>query len=399
MIIPKPGLPVNLGFFLTLFYLKQVMDSKILLLIVVLVILGLCVYKMRKKKAWANLFLFFFTMLLTLLISEFIYRNFFRDKTIISTVNNYYRGDPYIGYRFDPGTIKAIEYFENGDTIYNTSYTILPDTNGFGINYPMRKAYRSDTPGKETVFLGCSYTLGEGLADEETLPYQYGKLSGISAVNRGCNGMGVHQVYELFKNEYARQDNHNRLFVYSYFFEHFFRAKGLYKWNVAGPYYVIAGDTLFNKGPFYKVKTLYWQKFAQAASFLGTFTFISDNIERIAVNRAKENITEDDLKPIYLMLRQMAEIIERSGGRFILLSWDDNPPKTGSDILDRDIITEKIATEIGHTGARVLPVRQVINFSQKEYSIPHDGHPSALANKILAEYLLKNAGPPDRDGN
>ncbi|MBL7739005.1 MAG: hypothetical protein JNK14_07290 [Chitinophagaceae bacterium] len=375
------------------------MDTKIVWATAILAILGIAVYKTRKMKFRSNLFLFLFMTLFALLIAEFAYRFFFREKAIFSTVNHYYNTDPYIGFRFNPGIIKAVEYVENGDTIYNTHYTILPDTNNFGIDYPMRKGYKSDTSIKETVFLGCSYTLGEGLADEETLAWQYGKLAGTSTVNRGCNGMGVHQVYELFKREYAGEDNHNRVFVYSFFHEHFFRAKGIYPWNVAGPSYIIAGDTLLNQGPFYKVKTMYWQKISKAASFLGTFTFISDNIERIATDRAKRKLSDENLAPLYLMFRQMAEIAEKTGGKLILLNWDSDPPKTGSAILDRDIVDGKIIKTLSHTSAKVLPVRQVIDYSIKQYFIPGDGHPSALANKALAEYLLEHTRLQDRDGN
>ncbi len=326
-----------------------------------------------------------------ILVTEFVYRSFFREKQIISTVNSYYKADSLIGFRFDPGRIEAVEYFENGDTIYNTYYTMLPDTNRYGTNFPMRKGYKSDTSSREAVFLGCSFTLGEGLPDEETLPYQYGQLTGVSTVNRGFNGMGIHQVYQLFKSEYANQDNHDRLFVYSFFSEHFFRALGIYSWNVGGPYFEMSGDTLQNKGPFYKVKPNYSHKLAHYGSFLGAITFIKDNLDRITVNRSKKHLTEKDLSIYYVMIRQMAEMIQRSGGRFILLDWDDGLTKTGSKVLDLDIANNKVAQVISHTGAKLLPVSSVIDRSRKDFFIPHDLHPSALANKVLAEYLAKNS--------
>jgi hypothetical protein len=369
------------------------MELKIIFLVVVLIGLGIGVYKIRKPKIVVNLLLCFFSILFMLLLIEFIYRNFWKKRQVISTVNNYYKADSLMGYRFDPGQMKAVEYFENGDTIYNTYYTILADTNANGISYPMRKGYRSDTSGQEAVFLGCSFTLGEGLADEETLPYQYGQLTGVSAVNRGCNGLGIHQVYELFKLKYANQDNHNRVFVYSFFSEHFFRAYGMYGWNNAGPYFIISGDTLQNKGPFYKIKAVKGHRLAQYASFLGAFSFIKDNIERITVRNSKKNITEADLAPYYLMFRQMAEMIKRSGGRFIVLNWDDSSTRTGSKILDRDIANNKINKIISPYGAIVLPVSLAIDRSRADYFIPHDGHPSVLANKALAEYLKKNTKP------
>jgi hypothetical protein len=362
------------------------MDIKIIFLIFLLVVFGFCIYKTKKRKGLSNLFLSLFVTLFLLLLTEFVYRKFFREKQIISTVNLYYKPDSLMGFRFDPGRIKAVEYFENGDTIYNTWYTVLADTNENGMRYPMRKGYKSEKEGKETVFLGCSITFGEGLADEETLPYQYGKLTDISTVNHACNGLGIHQVYQLFRLKYARRDNHNRVFVYSFSSDHLLRAHGLYSWNVAGPYFVLSGDTLISKGPWYKFKRVKGHRLVQVVSFLGTFTFIRDNLERIMSKKSLKALTENDFAPYYLMLRQMAEIIQQSGGKFIILNWDDKSRATGSKILDRDIAEKKINQELIHTGAIILPVPPVID-SRKEYHIAHDGHPSALANKVLAQYL------------
>lgn len=365
------------------------MDIKIVGLILLEIILGILVFKTRRQKVLSNLFLFFFTILFALFITELIYRNFFRKERLFTTVNSYYHLDSIMGYRFDTGRLKALEY-KGKDTIYNTYYTVLSDTDAHGFNYPLRKGFKNDTAKQETVFFGCSFTFGEGLPDEETLPYQYGQLTGTSSINRGCNGLGVHQVYQLFKSKYANRDNSNRVFVYSFFSEHILRAEGVYVWNCAGPLFTISDDTLLNKGISYKVKPIKGARLAHYGSFMGTFTFIRDKVQQIALKKSIKELRENDLAPCYLMLKQMAEMISKTGGKFIILNWDNESTKTASPVLNRHIAENKMANEIGKAGAIVLTVSKALNFQKPEYSIPIDGHPSGLANKKLAQYLAEN---------
>jgi hypothetical protein len=368
------------------------MDKKIIFLILLLLTLGICVYKTRKQKKISNLFLGFFSLLFLLLVIEFVYRNFLKGKKMVSTVNSYYQYDSLMGYKFkDTGALAAIEYYVGGDTIYNTDYTILTDTSRGEFKYPFRKGYKSSEGNRETVFLGCSVTFGECLSDEQTLPYQYGKLTGISAVNRGYNGFGIHQVYQTFKLEYAHQDNHNRVFVYSFLPDHFVRATGVYTWNSAGPYFTISGDSLVYKGPLFKFKKIKGQQLAYYASFFGAFSFIRDNIEKIALGISLNELNNDDVAAGYIMLKQMAEFINRTGGRLIILNWDRGYKiNNGLKILDQHTINQRIADEVSSSGALVLPVSEVIDFSNPAYFVPKDGHPAAITNQIIAEYLLKN---------
>ncbi|MES1225823.1 MAG: hypothetical protein ABUT20_60655 [Bacteroidota bacterium] len=368
------------------------MDKKIIFLIIVLATLGYCIYRTRKRKLVSNVFTSLFAILFLLLAIEFCYRNFLRAKQTISTINSSFQFDSLMGYKFkDTGRLNAIEYFGGGDTIYNTFYTILPDTNFSGPAYPFRKGYKGSTAANaETVFLGCSVTFGECLSDEQTLPYQYGLLNGTPTVNRGCNGFGIHQVYKLFKYKYANQDNHNRVFVYSFLEDHLLRANGMYDWNMAGPYYVIQGDSLVDRGPSFLVKDVKGLKLAKYTSFFGAFTFIKDNIEKIAYEKAVKELTDNDLAAPYMMLRQMAQIIQKTGGKFVILNWDNGYDKKNPEIVSQRKVNENIVKEVQNTGALILPVSKAIDFNNKDFFVPNDGHPSALADKTIANYLYQN---------
>jgi len=368
------------------------MEKSLIFLILILIALGFAVYKTRKRRKITNVFLCLFVTLFFLLLIEFVYRNFLKEKRIYSIVNSYFQYDSLMGYKFkDTGKLKATEYFIGGDTIYNTYYTVLPDTMGSYYNYPFRKGYRSESSDRETVFLGCSVTMGECLADDQTLPYQYGKLTGISTVNRGCNGFGIHQVYQTFKFKYANQDNHKRVFVYTFLSDHLVRANGIYTWNMAGPYFTVSGDSLIFKGPLFLNKKVKGLSLAYYASFFGAFTFIRDNIQKIAVGKSIRELTDDDIAPGYLMLRKMAETINRTGGKFVILNWDSRYEANNvSKALDQNSVNRRIAGLVRPSGGLVLPVSPVIDFSDKKYFVPIDGHPAATTYRLLAKYLAEN---------
>lgn len=373
------------------------MDPKIVFLVLLLIFLGCNVYETRKNKTLSGLLLAFFVLLLVILTTEFFYRNFFRPRRRQTTTNSFIALDLRTGFKWkDTGRVKAVENFAGGDTVFNTSYTFLPDTILNGTSYPFRKGYKSDSGNRETVFLGCSVTFGQCLPDEETLPWQYGKITGTSAVNRGCNGFGIHQVYQLFKLKYAGQDNHNRVFVYSFLSDHFLRANCIYKWNIGGPYFVISGDTLLDKGPLYNYKIAPGLRLSYYGSFCGAITFVRDKLDNIMIRKAINALDEKDIAPCYLMFEQMARTIRDTGGKMIILNWDNGYSKfKQSKILNQDSINNRIKKTVSPYGAIVLPVSAVIDFSNPGYTVPNDGHPSALANKVLAEYLSKNIKPLD----
>ncbi|MEJ0103206.1 MAG: hypothetical protein WDO19_11895 [Bacteroidota bacterium] len=92
-----------------------------------------------------------------------------------------------------------------------------------------------------------------------------------------------------------------------------------------------------------------------------------------------------------MMLHQMAEIIQKTGGKFIVLNLDNGYKKSEwSEILDQDTINNHILKEVSNTDALVLPVSAAIDFSRKDLFVPNDGHPAALANKMIAGCLFKN---------
>ncbi|HYC29353.1 MAG TPA: hypothetical protein VEB42_11060, partial [Chitinophagaceae bacterium] len=220
------------------------MNIYLVILILLLFGLYLAAFLLRRRKFISNLFLVGAAVLFILLVSEFVYRIFLASPEPVTKMecgDNCYQHDSLLGFRpAVPGTWKVTVISPGHDTIVNTRYTIVADS-----TYDHRVGYNAGSD-KEYVFLGCSFTFGSNIADTVTLPYQFGKLQNVSTVNLGCPAYGLHQVFQLFRSRYAGHDNHNRVFVYSLLSDHFFRAAGVYDWNLDGPYF---NDSLAYVGP------------------------------------------------------------------------------------------------------------------------------------------------------
>lgn len=369
------------------------MEKKILVLIAFNLLLFYFAYKSRNRKLLSNVLVAGAATLASLLFIEFGYRLFFKKRYATDKVHPFmlYAPDSLIGYKYNqPLTYTVVNSFAGGDTVFNTSYTILNDTIKSGIQFNFRKGFNSNRSNKETIFLGCSLTFGVGLADTQTLPYYYGAAANVSTINMGGIGFGIHQVYQLFNLKFGQSDNHNRIFIYSFFYDHILRANGIYNWNNAGPFFDVQNDTLVNRGPLYKHKHLKGDNWAFYASLFGAFTVIKDNLHQIAYRAAGKNLSEVDYNRCFIMLQEMARKINNSGGRLIILNWgkytEDHRPL--SDLSKTNI--ERNFNALSQYGAQVIPVESIIHFTDKKNFIPIDGHPSAVANRAIASWLANN---------
>ncbi len=362
------------------------MEKKILAVIVLTLLLFFLAFALRNRKLFSNILLGLAAMLATLLVVEFAYRLFFKKKDLVSswTPKNIFEPESELGYTYsEPAVYTQLKRTPNGDTIYNAAYTILDDTINSGIHFNFRKGYKTNNKQQEVVFLGCSLTFGQGLNDNESLPFCYGAAADISTVNMAGIGYGIHQVYQLFDSKFSSLDNHNRIFIFPFFYDHILRANGIYEWNNAGPFFDLQHDSLVNKGPLYKFKQLKGDKLAFYLSCFGSFKVLKDNLHKIAYRAAVQNMSETDYQRCFLMLQQMAKKINHSGGRFIILDWADYNwfYKPLSDISKSKI--NRQFDILFKSGVQVIPVASIIDIKDPKNFIPADGHPPPLPIKLL----------------
>ena len=174
---------------------------------------------------------------------------------------NYWLEDNELGYRPRPsGSYSAImRERKTSQPVYNVRYGI--DDEG------LRKTYPSDAVSAKScvVFFGCSFTFGEGLSDEESLPYLFGKDMGstVKVYNLGFHGYGPHQMLAAIESGKIKKllQNCENKPITAYFTTarfHIPRVAGKTFWDKSGPWYEVQGDHLTRRGQFSDLKYHFW---------------------------------------------------------------------------------------------------------------------------------------------
>ena len=83
------------------------------------------------------------------------------------------------------------------------------------------------------MFFGDSFTFGEGVNDEDTLPNAFSIVSGMRVLNFGINGYGPHHMLRLLELDVPKKitSSFPRLMVYTAIEDHIARAAGRGAWD------------------------------------------------------------------------------------------------------------------------------------------------------------------------
>ena len=154
-----------------------------------------------------------------------------------SYTTDYFVADDLLGYGpAKPNVATAVKYHDD-KPIYRVEYTIGAD--GLRVSPPAVAPELGCA-----LFFGGSVTFGEGVADDQSMPYQLGALTGhrYRVYNFGFHGYGPHQMLAALEGgrvaEIARcRPSH---VIYQAIIPHVERAAGLATWDKHGPRYVLA---------------------------------------------------------------------------------------------------------------------------------------------------------------
>lgn len=147
---------------------------------------------------------------------------------------NYTVKDPILGYRFRSNCIKkrSTRIFQT-DTVYNVYYSsdeFGRRISGGGTENDTVEENNLKT--KHAIFLGCSFTFGDGLNYNSTFPFLFEYMHpDFKSYNYGFSGYGPHQSCLLFDegvntiNNYTIPDD-SGFCIYTYFDDHLNRVYG-----------------------------------------------------------------------------------------------------------------------------------------------------------------------------
>jgi len=260
-------------------------------------------------------------------------------------------------------------------------------------NYQFRDGWRA-VP-EDTVpdtawaaFMGGSFTFGEGLNDEETLPAQFNRATGgyFKTLNFGFHGYGPHHALRLMDIAEATgkldTTHHCRLAFYLFIPDHVRRAAGYASWDFNGPKYEIRTASLVNSGQFSGPadKVSGDHKLTRALRDM----WQRSDIAHTHFRKEQIDIDREDIALTVAIFEALKEKWKDHHTQFIILldqSVDDWTWRAEFEKALREKSVESIS------------LSKIFTDEQEGLYIEGDGHPTALYNALLAEYLSKQQVP------
>lgn len=331
----------------------------------------ICIF--TRKKIIANIALSLISLLSILFICESItgillyFKN--RKTSLLFWEGTYYterfvQAYPVLGFR--PAASKTVNLAlrKGNKYIYNACYTT--DSLRRRICPVSQYAY------KYAIFFGCSYTFGEGVNNEETLPWLFGKKdTSFRTYNYGFGRYGPHQMLALLETNQLQNEvkGDNGFAVYTFINNHVNRAicdMSTFAWAAEGPCYQNENRHLVYKGSFRNTRPWRYTLF-NILSQSNIFNYFSINIPFRLSDKDFEFIAE-------IILAASKEYSRQFGNdNFFVLLYP------GTDM--------RILPFLQKNGLKVLDYSSLFRPSDAVYHIPDDVHPTAAAYKRIAKKL------------
>lgn len=292
--------------------------------------------------------------------------------------SGYKVSDDILGYAPAKGSVTHARRSDGHSLIYDVTYTI--DANGLRISPPWHK----DVAGT-VLFFGCSFTYGEGLHDNETLAYQVGTQSGgrYRTLNFGFHGYGPHQMLAAIEHGMVRRivDTRPQYVFYTAIPNHVVRVVGKVNYGKHAPRYLLdTSGNVYQAGRFEDVSgqrpdqsELTWQ------------------LSKSAIYRTIQNMgqlpSDDDIRLMCAVVRKSKDRLtaEYPGIQFHVILWP-------GVVKEEEPIYQKLKTEFQEMGFPLHIVEDILPgyaANPSQYLLGgNDRHPNALANRLLAQYLL-----------
>ncbi|MCI7411650.1 SGNH/GDSL hydrolase family protein [Helicobacter bilis] len=366
-------------------------------------LLLLCVYYARQTKIQGlKLALSYFSILPICVIIGEVY-GFYKlqnkdnkDKDCVLESNGiyataYYEPNTITGYRAKPNIVATAQMLNKKDNsiIYDISY----DINEFG----WRKTKSSNNNSKQCfLFFGDSFTIGEGLNDNESLPFYFGQQVDMKIYNFGFHGYGPHQALALLLSGEVKRtikDCDEVIALYESLPRHISRANGFSPWEIGtkAPRFKINGEKL----EWLDTTTNKKSKFARSIEHRLEQSYLYKFLQSRDTYKYDEKYNN-----LYfaIMLEMQKELKTQLNAPLYVLLWDSNNLSDELEVQESNAITQWLETTFNNNiatmgGGYMLASNILQNYkiARENYSINKcEQHPNAIANKELAKFLALN---------
>ena len=295
-------------------------------------------------------------------------------RLVDTEAQSFFQPDDWLGYKpIANGQVAASR--KKGEKLL---YDVVYSSDEYGRR--VTPAEQSGPVSHTLLFFGGSFAFGEGVNDDETMPYYLSQAaSGVRVYNYGVGGYGPQQMLaKLQSGQLAAEieEEGRPILVYLFIKQHIGRAIGsMWIHNRRGelmPYYYLEPDgTLTRKGNFVSGRPVLSVLYGLAGK--------SQTLEYFGVSFPL-NVGDPDLKTAAKIFQESRDLFAEQfkSDQFYLLIY----PSLGFD--------------------QFLPYLQAANIKYLDYSgLPEaqhedfwlgEGHPTAKAHRLMAEKLAQDLG-------
>ena len=345
-----------------------------------IIFIALIYLGVKTKKTKLKYFLFNIS---AVFITIFLFEIFSHISSNNTNVN-------YTGSFFDNETVAGkklhVGYGPKEDNSFQvTAIKKNNDTTVYSVNYSFEKGKRlvpnnNDTSTNQLFFLGCSHVFGDGLNDNQTLPYFVNEYSNkkYKLSNYGFSGYGTHQALKIVENQILIPKNLNSAtktsVIYSFIPSHFERAAGYRIWDPNGPMYEVENNQLVFKGSFNDNKAIEENYVTKRLKTIWENCYLFKNIFMPTVK------TKDVIR-VTEIVKRINTILKNKNIRFIIV--------LGRTHLDSDF-EQQFYKELANNNIEHYFVSSAIpNLNDTDYTILGDGHPNSNYNSELGKFLVE----------
>lgn len=291
--------------------------------------------------------------------------------------------------------------------LFDLTYTI--DSNGLRTAPP----YRQDDLAGTLLFFGDSFAFGDGLKDDETLPYQVGAQSGgrYRTFNFGVQAYGPQQMLAAIEHGIVRRvvDTTPQYAFYIAIPGHVWRVAGRVAWGWHAPRYVLdAHGSVQRAGDFEDHKPLAErlgftslckcgecpdcesrEPLAERLRLAPVIRQLNKSALWQRVWNGDSRINDEDIRLYLAVVRRSQELLSAQypGIQFHVILWPNEPDRQERYAYGKMVEGFRQMGISLHLVEDVLPRYRA---DRSPYIIsPVDHHPSALADRLLAKFVLE----------
>lgn len=326
-----------------------------------------------------NSLLFIVSTVLALLSVEFIlraggYRPWRPAKlnVVVEPRGEMYTSHPTLGYTHLPGTFKVI-------LPTSFSFKVTHSSDGLRATHPVSTNHVEHSKDEIWIF-GCSFTYGWTLNDKETYPWLLQKnLPDYEVINFGVNGFGTVHSFLQFREALEKRKK-PKLVIITYASFHDprntlvrIRNKGLVLHGavlessklhrLVQPYARLNG----NGEPIYSMSTAEFNEFPfmRQSAFMHALEKVYNSVE---VRRCRSHEVSKAI------IKEFSDLCKKKGIDHIVAG------------IFRDALTTDVLEYSRGEGIPTTDISVDLN-KRKNRNLPHDSHPSAIANKTYARKI------------